>query len=175
MGEFFFSAPINNFNIWQDYSRSDDDQRHRLAFEGAVHSSYAQAHNIWQHLGHGMELSTSLTLYSPLPFNITTGGATVQGTSARPTVNGLFIDRNAGESFSTITLNVRLSRSFTLTDRLRLQALGEMFNTLNHVNVVTLNGVFGTGPYPGSPAPGFRQITAVNEPRSAQIALRLNF
>ena len=27
VGEFFFSAPINNFNIWQDYGRSDDDQR----------------------------------------------------------------------------------------------------------------------------------------------------
>ena len=39
VGEFFFSSPINNFNIWQDYGRSDDDQRHRLVFDGAIHSS----------------------------------------------------------------------------------------------------------------------------------------
>ena len=43
MGEFFFSSPINNFNIWQDYGRSDDDQRHRLVFDGTVHSSLGKA------------------------------------------------------------------------------------------------------------------------------------
>ncbi|MBV9507816.1 MAG: hypothetical protein JO323_22735, partial [Acidobacteriia bacterium] len=175
VGEFFFSAPINNFNIWQDYGRSDDDQRHRLTFEGAVHSSYGAATSAWEHISHGFELSTSLTAYSPLPFNITTGSNTIQGTAARPTINGVFINRNAGESFSTINLNARLSRTFALSERVRLQALAEMFNTLNHVNVVTLNGVFGTGAYPLTPSPTFRQITAVNDPRSAQLALRLSF
>ena len=43
VGEFFFSSPIDNFNIWQDYGRSDDDQRHRLVFEGTIHSSTAKA------------------------------------------------------------------------------------------------------------------------------------
>src|SRR5207237_10189328 len=38
VGEFFFSAPIDNFNIWRDYGRSDDDQRHRVAFDAAIHS-----------------------------------------------------------------------------------------------------------------------------------------
>ena len=175
VGEFFFSAPINNFNIWQDYGRSDDDQRHRVAFEGAIHSSYGAAGSAWERFSHGFELSTSLTAYSPLPFNITTGSNTIQGTGARPTISGVFINRNAGESFSTINLNVRLSRTFALSERWRLQALAEMFNTLNHVNVVTLNGVFGTGAYPTNPSATFRQITAVNDPRSAQFALRLSF
>ena len=175
VGEFFFSAPINNFNIWQDYGRSDDDQHHRLAFEGAVHSSYATASSAWERFSHGFELSTSLTAYSPLPFNITTGSNTIQGTAARPTINGVFINRNAGESFSIVNLNVRLSRTFALSERWRLQALAEMFNTLNHVNVVTLNGVFGTGAYPTNPLATFGQITAVNDPRSAQFALRLSF
>ena len=58
---------------------------------------------------------------------------------------------------------------------MRLQALVEAFNTLNHVNVVTLNGVFGTGVYPTNPLPTFGQITAVNDPRSLQLALRLSF
>ena len=30
VGEFFFSSPIDPYNIWQDYGRSDDDQRHRV-------------------------------------------------------------------------------------------------------------------------------------------------
>ena len=29
VGEFFFSSPIDLFDIWKDYGRSDDDQRHR--------------------------------------------------------------------------------------------------------------------------------------------------
>ncbi len=175
VSEFFFSAPINNFNIWQDYSRSDDDQRSRLAFEGTAHTSLGNAATPWQKLSHGFQLSTSLTAYSPLPFNITTGSNTVQGTAARPTVNGVFIGRNAGEGFSILNLNVRLSRTFALNEHLHLQALGEMFNTLNHVNVATLNGVFGAGVYPTSPSAAFKQITAVNDPRTAQFALRLSF
>ena len=163
MSEFFFSAPINNFNIWQDYSRSDDDQRSRLSFEGTAHP------------GLGFDLTTSLTAYSPLPFNITTGSNTIQGTAARPTINGAFINRNAGEGFSILNLNVRLSRIFAINDRVHLQALAEVFNTLNHVNVATLNGVFGAGVYPTAPSPTFRQITAVNDPRTAQLGLRFSF
>ena len=163
VSEFFFSAPINNFNIWQDYSRSDDDQRSRLSLEGTAHP------------GLGFQLTTSLTAYSPLPFNITTGSNTVQGTAARPTFNGAFINRNAGEGFSILNLTVRLSRTFAISERVRLQALAEMFNTLNHVNVATLNGVFGAGVYPAAPAATFRQITAVNDPRTAQLGLRLSF
>src|ERR1700757_5074018 len=43
VGEFFFSSPIDNFNIWRDYGRSDDDQRHRVAIDGTVHSSMDRA------------------------------------------------------------------------------------------------------------------------------------
>jgi len=175
VSEFFFSAPINNFNIWQDYSRSDDDQRSRLSFEGTIHSSLASATTPWERLSHGFQLTTSLTAYSPLPFNITTGANTIQGTGARPTIKGVFINRNAGEGFSILNLNVRLSRTFRIGERLHMQALAEMFNTLNHVNVATLNGVFGTGAYPTNPSPTFKQITAVNDPRTIQLALRLEF
>ena len=175
VSEFFFSAPINNFNLWQDYSRADDDQRSRVAFEGTVHSSLEKAPTLWERFSHGFQFTTSLTAYSPLPFNITTGANTIQGTSARPTINGVFINRNAGEGHSILNLSIRLSRTFTLSERMHLQVLAEMFNTLNHVNVVTLNGVFGTGAYPGIPSPTFGQITAVNDPRTAQFGLRLSF
>jgi hypothetical protein len=175
VSEFFFSAPINNFNIWQDYGRSDDDERSRLAAEGTIHSSLEHANTAWERFSHGFQLTTSLTAYSPLPFNITTGANTIQGTSARPTINGVFINRNAGEGHSILNLNARLSRTFALAEGVHLQALAEAFNTLNHVNVVTLNGVFGTGAYPTNPLPTFGQITAVNDPRTFQFGLRLTF
>ena len=174
VSEFFFSAPMNNFNIWQDYGRSDDDQRSRLAFEVTIHSSLQKANTAWERVSHGFQLSTSLTAYSPLPFNITTGSNTIQGTGARPTINGAFINRNAGESFSILNMNLRLSRTFAIGERIRLQALAESFNLLNYVNVVSVNGVFGGGAYPANPLPTFRQITAVNDPRTMQLALRLH-
>jgi hypothetical protein len=162
VGEFFFSSPIDNFNLWRDYSRSDDDQRHRLVFNGTVHAR-------------GFELSGMLQYYSALPFNITTGSNTLQGTAARPTIDGAFIDRNAGSGFDFLNLNARLSRHFQIHERLGLDAIAEAFNLLNHVNGVTLNGVFGSGAYPSNPSSTFRQITAVSDPRTLQFALRLSF
>ncbi len=175
VGEFFFSAPIDNFNIWRDYGRSDDDQRHRLVLEGGVHSPDASARTAWQRLGHGFRLTGLFQYYSPLPFNITTGANTVQGTAARPTIGGVFIPRNAGTGFDSLSLGARLSRSFRLSERLNLEALAEGFNLTNHLNGVALNGVFGTGAYPSSPAPNYHQITAVNDPRELEFALRVRW
>jgi len=175
VSEFFFSSPINNFNIWQDYGRSDDDQRDRLVFEGTVHTSMGAANTAWERISHGFQLSTLLQYYSPLPFNITTGANTIQGTSARPTINGVFINRNAGSGFDFLSLGARLSRSFRISEGLRLEAMAEAFNLTNHLNGVTLNGVFGTGTYPNSPSPTYKQITAVDDPRSMQFALRIQF
>ena len=72
-------------------------------------------------------------------------------------------------------MSLRLSRAFRLGEKIQLLALAEMFNALNHVNVATLNGVFGSGAYPANPSPTFGQITAVNDPRAGQFALRLSF
>jgi Carboxypeptidase regulatory-like domain/TonB dependent receptor len=175
VSEFFFSAPINNFNIWQDYSRSDDDQRQRLVFDGSVHSSMTKARSAQEKFSHGFSLNALFQYYSPLPFNVTTGANTIQGTAARPTIDGVFINRNAGMGFDFLSLGARLSRSFQITERLKAVALAEGFNLTNHVNGVSLNGVFGTGTYPVNPSPSFKQVTAVGDPRGFQFALRLAF
>jgi hypothetical protein len=175
VGEFFFSSPIDNYNLWRDYGRSDDDQRHRVVFNGTVHTSMEKAGTGWQQLSRGFQLSAMLQYYSALPFNITTGGNTIQGTAARPTINGAFISRNAGSGFDFFNVNARLSRTFRLGERARLEAMAEGFNCLNHTNGVTLNGSFGGGVYPTAPSPAFRQITAVSDPRTGQLALRLTF
>jgi hypothetical protein len=175
VGEFFFSSPIDNFNIWRDYGRSDDDQHHRLVFNGTVHSPMDKAKTPWQWLTNGFQLSVMLQYYSSLPFNITTGSTTIQGTSARPTIDGAFIPRNAGQGFDFVNVNTRVSRVFAMGERFKLEALAEAFNALNHLNGVTLNGVFGGGAYPANPSPTFKQITAVADPRTLQLALRVRF
>jgi len=175
VGEFFFSSPIDNFNIWQDYGRSDDDQRHRLVLNGTIHSSMGKASTTWERISNGFQLSTMLQYYSALPFNITAGANTIQGTGARPVINGAFISRNAGTGFDFFNLNARLSRTFPITERIRLEGIAEAFNVLNHTNGVTLNGTFGTSAYPANPLPTFQQITAVADPRTLQLALRVSF
>src|SRR5262249_7829976 len=35
VGEFFFSQPIDPFDLSRDWGRSDDDQRHRLVVDGS--------------------------------------------------------------------------------------------------------------------------------------------
>ena len=185
VGEFFFSAPINNFNIQQDWARSDDDQRHRLVFDATIHAAMTPARTVWQRISHGFQLSGMLQYYSALPINVVSGLNTNQQTTGRPCA-GLaasdsrctlttMIGRNAGAGFDFFNLNTRLSRTFRVTERLRLETIAEAFNALNHRNNLIPNTTFGTGVYPTSPRSTFRQPTAVGDPRQVQIALRLSF
>ena len=162
VGENFFSSPIDPFDISKDWGRSDDDQRHRLVVSGAVQS-------------HGFQLSGMLQSYSALPFNITSGLTTIQGTAGRPTVNGAFIPRNAGVASDFFSLNLRLSRRFRIDERRAVEGLVEAFNVTNRTNNLTRNTNFGAGTYPAAPSPTFEQVTAVSDPRTLQLGVRLTF
>jgi hypothetical protein len=175
VGEFFFSSPIDPFDLEKDWGRSDDDQRHRLVVHAAVNTPGAPARTLWEHLSHGFQLSGTFQYYSALPLNITSGVTTLQGTAGRPIVGGEFIPRNAGAGPDFLTLNLRLSRTFAVSGRARLLALAEVFNLTNRTNVVAMNGNFGSGAYPTDPSPTYGQITAVGEPRSVQLGLRFSF
>ena len=175
VGENFFSGPIDPFDLSKDRGRSDDDQRHRLVVTGALRSSTEAAATAWERLSHNLQLSGMLQSYSALPFNITSGLTTIQGTAARPVVNGAFIHRNAGIGSDFFTLNVRAGRTFRVNERAGVEAFVEVFNVTNRRNDLTRNTNFGTGAYPSSPSPPFGQVTAVGDPRTAQVALRLTF
>ena len=163
VGEFFFSGPVDQYNIWRDWGRSDDDQRHRLVTSGTFQ------------LPAKFQLSGMVQYYSALPLNPTTGVSTIQGTTARPLVNGDYVQRNSAQGFDNFVVNTRLSRAFRLTEKLRLEGIAEAFNALNHRNNLIPNGVFGTGAYPATPAATFSAPGAVGDPRGVQLALRLKF
>ena len=175
LGEFFFSSPIDPFDLSKDWGRSDDDQRHRLVVYGSVQTPRNGATNAWETIRNGFQFSGMLQAYSALPYNITSGVTTIQGTAGRPIVDGEFIERNAGVGTEYLNVSLRMSRAFRVTSRLDIEALAEVFNVTNHQNVVTRNTNFGPGAYPTSPSPTFGQITAVGEPRSWQFGLRARF
>jgi hypothetical protein len=174
VGEFFFSSPIDPSDLEKDWGRSDDDQRHRLVLFAAVAGPRAPGATLLGRVVQGFELSGTLQYSSALPLNVTSGVTTVQGTAGRPLVDGVFIPRNAGQGPDFLSLNLRLARGFGLLGA-RVDALAEMFNVTNRRNVVAMNGTFGSGAYPTNPSPTFRQVTAVGEPRSLQLGLRVSF
>lgn len=193
VSEFFFSSPINNFDFGVDRSRSDDDQRHRVVVDASLTSPTTSTSSFTGHLTHGWRLGGILQYYSKLPFNITSGGNTLQQTTQRPcasgysltanggvnpcteALRGAVIGRNAGMGFDFFGLNARLSRTFALTERVRLEAVAEAFNSLNHRNDMIPNGTWGTGAYPTTPNATFGQATAVGDPRNVQLAARITF
>ncbi|HUR34788.1 MAG TPA: TonB-dependent receptor [Vicinamibacterales bacterium] len=175
VGEFFFSSPIDPFDVSRDWGRSDDDQRHRLVVNGSLQTPLSPARTAWQVLTHGFQLAGMVQAYSALPFNITSGVTTIQGTAGRPLVNGQFIERNAGAGSAYLSMNLRLSRGFVLGRDARFEAAIEAFNVTNRRNDVTRNTNFGAGAYPSSPSPTFNQITAVADPRALQFAVRVRF
>jgi hypothetical protein len=82
-------------------------------------------------------------------------------------------------------VDLRISRTFKLSERFALQALAESFNTLNTVNVRFYNTVYTAPDFiaagtpgtflEGSPNPGYGTPRAVFNPRQIQFALRLTF
>jgi len=166
-------------------------------FAATLTSSTKPTNTFAGHLTHGWQLGGILQYYSRLPFNITTGTNTLQLTTQRPcapgsgysvtgtsgtpvnpcteALRGAVIGRNAGIGFDFFSLNARLSRTFALTERFRLETLAEAFNSLNHRNDMIPNGTWGTGTYPTTPNATFGAATAVGDPRNIQLAARLSF
>ena len=175
VGENFFSSPIDPFDINKDWGRSDDDQRHRLVLNASINSPMTPARTALELLTHGFQLSSMLQAYSALPFNITSGVTTIQGTAGRPIIDGAFIERNAGTGSDFFTLSLRVSRAFRIAGNLRAEGMIEAFNLTNRRNDLTRIGNFGAGPYPTNPAATFNQITAVGDPRTLQFAVRVRF
>ena len=187
LGEAFFSSPTDPADVMKDWGRSDNDQRHRLVINASVNSPMTPATTTWERISHGFRASTVLQYYSSLPFNIVSGVNSLQGTAGRPFADGSvstanfdvrqvdFIPRNAGAGGDFFTLSLRVSRSFQLAGGSRLEGLIEAFNLTDRVNPITRNATFGSGSYPSNPLPSFNTVTAVGDPRTIQLGVRLTF
>jgi hypothetical protein len=194
----FFSGPVNNYDPGMDRSISDDNQKHRVVVDGTLHTALSPARNLTERLTHGFQLSSTLTYYSGFPFNVTNGVTDIQTTTERPclptvttaqcatALPGTMISRNAGQGFPSFTINTRLSRTFALGERVKLQGLAEAFNLVNTRNDLFPSGSYGsscfypsslgaTGSAPCVVPSTFGQPTNSAEPRSIEFAAKLLF
>ena len=163
VGEMFFSSPIDPHDLSKDWARSDDDRRHRLSVNAALTLPFS------------LRFTGAIQAYSSLPLNVVSGVTTIHGTAGRPLVSSGFIRRNAGVGSDYVTISARFSRAFRIGGPIEMETAIEAFNLTNRRNVLTRNANFGTGSYPESPLPSFGQTTAVGDPRTVQVAIRLRF
>jgi hypothetical protein len=169
-GNFFFSTPQDNFNIRGEMGLSDNDQRHRLVVSGTLTAPHEATKKGWRRALKDFELSYIFTYASRLPFNILLGSDRNFDTNNNDRPAG--VGRNTGRGFDYTSLDMRLSRSIRLNERVSLDLLAEGFNLFNRANYGVPNNTFGPG---AIPLPAFGQPTLAFDPRQFQFGLKLNF
>jgi hypothetical protein len=184
-------------NRCRECERADSlfDQRHRFVFSAVITSP-----DSWRHsdsFGHrffsDFTVAPILEISSGRPFNILTGtdtNADLQSSNDRPSVASdgtLFLPpflssgnlpRNRGITHGYAALDLRVTRAFRLSERVRLDIIAEGFNLFNRFNEAGANPFFdvvndfnqqdGSGRYYSRP-------TAAFDPRQFQFGFKLNF
>ena len=168
-GNFFFSAPQDNFDIAAERGLSDNDQRHRVSLSGTLEKPKSWDAG-WARFTNGFRFAYMFAYTSALPFNIQTGTDRNGDTTVNDRPVG--VGRNTGRGFNFTSLDLRLSRTFKFGERFGLETLAEGFNVLNRRNNQLPNNIFGAGTVARA---GFGSPTAAGDPRQVQLGLKLSF
>jgi hypothetical protein len=171
----FVLIPQNTFDFRAEKALSADHAAHRFVgnatFQGPTHMNAAL--NNWQ-------LSSIVSLESPHYFTKFAGLDTNgDGFPVNDRVGIEPRDTFKGDSFQSVDL--RVSRTFKLTERTSLQGIAESFNTLNTLNKRFYNTVYGAPDFTNGPGlegsfnPNYGTTRAISNPRQIQFALRLTW
>ena len=174
-------TPQDYLHPMQDRSVGDNDIRHR-----ATISLVAETPGQWPRALRNVRFSTLNTLQSPRYYSIL-AGFNVLGDGFPFSDRVGNIGRNSYRGASNYDSDVRLERTFRITERFSTQASLESFNLFNHRNVQSLDQVYGApeflGAVPrqfgdgiGSPAnPTFATPNFTGPARQLQASVRVNF
>lgn len=193
----FSNGPIDPNNLHLEYGPTPNDQRHRFSFSGVVDLPY------------GFQVSPILTLASSVPIDILVpdgsrripqlqrnAGARLFHTGAE--LNAFFRQVNAGGGFAGqplplvsdnlqfgdnfSSLDVRVSRTFKIGERVRIQPIAEVFNLFNVTNVLGFSksnysgfaNTLGSSSF-GQPVTTAGGVFGSGGPRAFQFAARVTF
>jgi hypothetical protein len=182
-----------------EYGNSLQNVPNRFVVSSVITAPW-KFHKTLKYLLNDFELSPNYAIQSGLPYSMTTTGSLTSGFGSINGSNGTFrfpgVARNSFMQPKTNVLDLRISKRFALTERVKLELYGESFNILNHQNVTALNTLgytIGTSTAPAantltfntasaSPTTSlFGATTATNSsnfsyaPRQIQLAVRLQF
>lgn len=186
--------PQDNRNFRAERSNSLFDQRHRFVFSAIITSpdTWRRSDSFARRFFSDFTLAPILEISSGRPFNIITGtdtNADLQSSNDRPSVatDGTLalppflssgnLPRNAGITHGYASLDMRLTRTIRLSERLRLDLIAEGFNLFNRFNEAAANPFFDVvnafGQRNGRRY--YSQPTATTDPRQFQFGIKLNF
>ena len=158
----FINLPVNQFDYGNERSNSNQDARHRFV---ANFTATAPNTGWWRNF----EFSGIITLQAGRPFtlfygnntlNDVAGGATdrVGGApiaSSCPSVDHCktMVSRNTYTGDPLYAGDLRLSREFHFSDRMRMNLAFDAFNVLNRPNVDEVTSVYGSPVFCGNAIP----------------------
>lgn len=145
--------PVDPYNRKLEYARSDLDQRHRFVGNLVWIPQFTKkiSNPAARYLLHGYAFSSIVTIAAGQPVTGTISGNAAGAIAGGPTggaVNnsgtatggrspGLARNLYTGPGMSDVDL--RISREFVFTEKVKLSLLGEAFNVFNHTNVFSVN------------------------------------
>ncbi len=154
-----FDGVNNPFNLADEWSVSASDQRHRFVTNASTMFPW------------GVQLSTIFFVGSKRPINTrTTLDPFGSGAGRWLDATGRTVPRNSEYTpKNDYKLDLRASKMFNITNRVRVQGIVEAFNVLNTENLTNYNGIVTASTYlqPASSTDVFYQ------PRQLQFAVRV--
>jgi outer membrane receptor protein involved in Fe transport len=151
--------PPNTYDLSGEWARSDFDRRHRFEMLGTINP------------GKLFNLGVSLSLYSGLPYTLTTGLDQFHTGTANARPAG--VHRNSLQGPGYADLDLRWSKDFFLVkekkkgEGLKATLAVDAFNVLNRVNYTSFVGNLSS--------PFFGRAVAAQPPRRLQLSFRLQF
>jgi hypothetical protein len=187
--------PQDNNNFRLERADSLFDQRHRFVFSAIIASP-----ETWRSSGSGFKRFMSDFTLAPIfeissgrPFNIISGVDTngdQQSSNDRPSVNdsGVLVlppffnsgslARNFGITHTYSSLDMRVTRTLRLGERVKLDLIAEGFNLFNRFNEAAASPFFSdVNAFNQRAANGryYSRPTAAFDPRQFQFGLKINF
>jgi carboxypeptidase family protein/TonB-dependent receptor-like protein len=176
--------PEDPTNRHRDYGNSFSDRRHALTATGVLNPRF-DVTGPMKYVVNNNQLSFMLLASSGDIFNIGSnrslnGDPTVPNALQRP----LFIGRDTYRGPAVYEFNMRYSRFFPITERIRPEFLGEFTNLFNHSNFA--GGSATSGPAINATAtvdaagniltaPSFARVGTIMDSRLMQLGIRLTF
>jgi hypothetical protein len=132
----FINLPQNQFDNRSEKANSNQDVRHRFITN---FSANGPDHGVLKHFG----LSSIIVLQSGRPFTLFTGGDS-NGDTNPVTDRVELVSRNSYVGDPLKSWDLRISRYFQLTEKVRLDFIFDAFNLLNRSNVDEVFSVYGS-------------------------------
>lgn len=138
------NSPLDVFNRSYDDGPSNLDVRHKFVVSAvyAPNPYKGDKKTFYNYLLNGWSIAPIYVFYSGRPYDATVQSATGGGTSLNGTSGDQrfpLFSRNAFRLPNISNLDVRLSKRFNITESVRFEVLGEVFNAFNRTHVFGVN------------------------------------